>query len=92
MCLCAAAITDCYFATLLLFPEKGDVCGFALRLLNKVSEEKHNSLEKEIIFYRNAQPFIWKLAFRECDFRAQKSSRCYCYFCFTGQCFGFFII
>lgn len=79
----------CYFAILLLFPEKRDVCGFALRLLRKVSREKHNWLKREMESYISAQPFFWKLALRECDFRAQKSSRCYYYFCFTGQCFGF---
>lgn len=79
----------CYFALLHLFPEKRDVCGFVLRLLSKVSKEKHNSLKREMVSYISAQPCFWKLALRECDFRAQKSSRCYCYFCFTGQCFGF---
>lgn len=42
-----------------------------------------------MVSYISAQPFFGKLALRECDFRAQKSSRCYYYFCFTGQCFGF---
>lgn len=43
------------------FPEKGDACGFALRLLNKDAEEKHNSLEREVVFHLSAQPFCWKL-------------------------------
>lgn len=65
------------------------MCGFALRLLHKISKEKHCPLKRELVAYISTQPFFWKLALRECNFRAQKSSRCYYYFCFTGQCFWF---
>lgn len=52
------------------FPEKGDVCGFALRLLNKAAEEKHNSLEREVVFHLSAQPFCWKLCFQGMCFQS----------------------
>lgn len=87
----ANAMAVCCFTLLLLLPKR-DVCGFALRLLSRVSKEKRNSLKREVVSYISAQPFFWKLALRECDFRAQKSSRCYYYFYFTGQCFGFFVL